>query len=81
MAIEQRPDDTVALYASWNVATEVETWEVLAGPGPGRLEALGSVSRNGFETGMVVQTSGPYITVRSNDRSGRVLGTASPVTL
>jgi hypothetical protein len=30
VALEQRPDDKVKLYASWNRATEVESWEVLA---------------------------------------------------
>jgi hypothetical protein len=29
VAVEQGPDDKVKLYASWNGATEVATWEVL----------------------------------------------------
>ena len=42
VAVEQRPDDKVALYASWNGATEVESWEVLAGPpGPTRTPGVG----------------------------------------
>jgi len=35
VAVEQRPDDKVKLYASWNGATEVDSWEVLAGRRPG----------------------------------------------
>ena len=71
----------VKVYASWNGATEVSAWEVLAGKHPDNIEPLGSVPRNGFETAMVVRTSYPYIAVRAKDRSGRVLGTTEPVTL
>ena len=78
VATEQGPDDKVELYASWNGATEVATWEVLSGPaqvsGP-----VGSVPREGFETAMFVQTMPPYIAVRAKDRSGRILGTSDPV--
>jgi hypothetical protein len=81
VAVEQRPDDKVTLYASWNGATEVESWEVLSGPRPGELESLGSVPRDGFETAMLVQTSHPYVAVRAKERSGQVLGTSAPVKL
>jgi len=81
MAVEQGPDGKVTLYASWNGATEVKSWEVLAGPSPGRLGSLGSVPRNGFETAMAAQTPGPYVTVRAKDRFGEVLGSTEPVKL
>ena len=32
VAAESGPEDEVTLYASWNGATEVATWQVLAGP-------------------------------------------------
>jgi hypothetical protein len=79
VAVEQRPDDKVKLYASWNGATEVESWEVLAGPRPGRLEPVGSVPRDGFETAMLVQTSDPYLAVRVKNRFGQILGSSTPV--
>src|SRR3712207_2049022 len=78
---ESEHSDNVALYASWNGATEVATWEVLAGPDPGHLESVGSVPRSGFETAMSVQTSDPYVAVRAKDRLGQVLGTTAPVKL
>ena len=71
----------MTLYASWNGATEVATWEALAGPRPDQLKSLGSVPRNGFETPMSVQTSEPYVAVRAKQRSGRVLGITEPVKL
>jgi len=79
VAVEQGPDDKITLYASWNGATEVAAWEVLAGPSPVRLESLGSVPREGFETAMLAQTYGPYVAVRAKHRSGRVLGASAPV--
>jgi hypothetical protein len=79
--VEQGPDDKIKLYVSWNGATEVESWEVFAGPRPGRLESVGSVPRDGFETAMLVQTFDPYIAVRAKDHVGQPLGTSAPVKL
>jgi hypothetical protein len=81
VAAESGPEDWVTLYATWNGATEVATWEVLAGPRPGRLEPVESFPRDGFETTMWVQTSDPYVAVRARDDSGQVLGASEPVKL
>jgi hypothetical protein len=81
VALERLSDEKVKLYASWNGATEVESWEVLAGPSPGQLESVGAVPRNGFETPMMMQTPHPYLAVRAKDHSGRVLGTSAPAKL
>ena len=45
LAAEPGPDDEVTLYASWNGATEVATWEVLAGPAPEELKSVGFAPR------------------------------------
>jgi hypothetical protein len=79
VAVEQGPEDRLKLYASWNGATEFDSWEVLAGPDRHQLEPLGSVPRDGFETVMFVQTSHTYIAVRAKDPSGRILGTSPPI--
>src|SRR5215211_1874216 len=79
LAAEAGPDDEVTLYASWNGATEVADWEVLAGPGPDRLEQAGSVPSRGFETAVKVTTTEPYVGVRAKDTSGKVLGTSKAV--
>ena len=39
---EAGPDDMVTLHVSWNGATEVDTWQVLAGGDPDKLEPAGS---------------------------------------
>jgi outer membrane protein assembly factor BamB len=76
---ERASEEEVRVYASWNGATQVTTWEVLAGSSPNQLESLGSVRWDGFETAMLVRTAEPYVVVRAKDRSGRVLGTTEPV--
>jgi hypothetical protein len=79
VALKRRSEEKVALYASWNGATEVAAWEVISGPHPNRMEPLGSVPREGFETAMLAQTHGPYVAVRAKDPSGEILGTSAPV--
>ncbi len=81
VAAEAGPEDGVTLYASWNGATEVATWEVLAGPGQGNLESLGSAPRKGFETAIAFDTDEPYVAVRAKDRSGRALGASKAIKL
>jgi hypothetical protein len=79
VATETGSDDKVKVYASWNGATEVATWEVLAGPGPDRLEPVGSAPREGFETDIKVQTAEPYVSVRARNSAGKLLGTSKAV--
>jgi hypothetical protein len=74
VAAEAGPEDRVTLYASWNGATGVDAWEVMAGPETDRLEPLGSVSRKGFETAIALTTDEPFVAVRATDRAGRVMG-------
>jgi hypothetical protein len=78
-AAKRTSEEEVRVYASWNGATDVATWEVLTGSGPGQLESLGSVPRDGFETAMVARTAEPYVAVRAKHRSGRIPGTTAPV--
>jgi hypothetical protein len=76
---EAGPDDGVTIYISWNGATEVDTWQVLAGGSPDKLEPAGSATRRGFETTVTLSTSEPYVAVEARDGSGRVLGTSEAV--
>jgi hypothetical protein len=72
-------EEEVRVYASWNGATEVASWEVLVGRHPDKLKSLGLIPRDGFETAMVVRSTDPYVAARAKDRSGRVLGTSKAV--
>ncbi|MBA3616257.1 MAG: arylsulfotransferase family protein [Actinomycetota bacterium] len=74
-------DDEVTIYASWNGATEVATWQVLAGAGPDSLEPLASAPRKGFETVITLRTTEPYIGLKATNGSDRVLGTTRTIKL
>jgi hypothetical protein len=76
---EAGSDDRVTIYVSWNGATEVDSWQVLAGGSPDELEPAGSASRKGFETVVTLYTSEPYVAVEAKDVHGRVLGTSEAV--
>ena len=80
LAAQSGSDNNVTLYASWNGATEVSSWQVLAGPNPDKLKPVGSSApKEGFETAITVGTNEPYVGVEARDSSGRVLGTSRAV--
>ncbi len=75
VAESRAADDKVIIYASWNGATDVTTWQVLAGSAPDQLEPLASVPRQGFETVITFHTTEPYVGLQALNASGKVLGT------
>jgi hypothetical protein len=77
IAADLGTEDEVKIYASWNGATEVTTWQVLAGRAPDRLEPLASAPHQGFETVITVHTTKPYVGLNALNGSGKVLGTTS----
>lgn len=69
----------LTVYASWNGATEVATWDVLAGADPSQLKSAGSANRNGFETAIPVDSSPAYVAVQAKSAAGDVLGTSKTI--
>ena len=70
----------VTVYASWNGATEVASWRVLAGPSPTRLTAVASAAKSGFETKLATPVGvGPttYVAVQALNGAGAVIGTSA----
>ncbi len=67
------------VYASWNGATAVESWQVLAGASRGALAPVTTAKRTGFETPIPLRSSARYVAVRALGRSGTVLGTSAVV--
>jgi EmrB/QacA subfamily drug resistance transporter len=65
------------VYASWNGATRVVSWRVLAAPGGGSLAAVRTIPRSGFETAIPVPQGYSSFRVQALDAAGRVIG-ASP---
>ena len=72
---------SLTVYASWNGATEIAAWEVVAGKDAKHLEVSGSASRTGFETVIAVKTTAAFVAVRALDASGSILGTSPVVSL
>jgi hypothetical protein len=67
-------------YASWNGATDVVRWQVLAGPAAGKLKVVQTVAKNGFETPIRLTSSAAFYAVKAIGRNGKVLGTSEAVT-
>ncbi|MHB8242038.1 MAG: arylsulfotransferase family protein [Solirubrobacteraceae bacterium] len=66
------------VYASWNGATQVASWRVLAGAALGALKPVAEAPRAGFETSiqLPVGTVGPIVEVEALDASGGLLGSS-----
>lgn len=70
---------SVRVYMSWNGATNVASWDVLAGPGSASLSVIGSARRRDFETLATVRTTFPFVAVRAKDAAGHVLATSAAI--
>ncbi len=70
---------STTVYASWNGATTVSSWRVLAGPSPNHLAPVGQFPKGFFETTMKVSSTQPYFAVQALGSNGGVRATSSPV--
>ncbi len=66
------------VYVSWNGATNVTSWQVLAGRSAGSLQPAKSAAKDGFETAITI-ASEPYVSVQALDAGGNVLSTSRTV--
>jgi len=64
------------VFASWNGATQVASWRILAGPAPDQLSAVTTTAKSGFETAIPVSGSYQFFKVQALDATGKVLGTS-----
>jgi Arylsulfotransferase (ASST) len=67
------------VHASWNGATDVASWRVLAGARAGSLTALATVPATDFEISASLPKKYSYAAVQALDTAGHVLG-VSPAT-
>jgi EmrB/QacA subfamily drug resistance transporter len=67
---------STTVYASWDGATGVASWRVLAGAGPRRLRAVADVAKTGFETAVPVRGHYGALEVQALGRGGQLLGTS-----
>jgi hypothetical protein len=69
----------LSIFASWNGATAVARWQVLAGADAGSLQPIGSAPWQDFETKMVFAGTPAAVRVQALDAAGEVIG-QTPVT-
>jgi hypothetical protein len=77
--LAQRSGGRLAVSASWNGATNVASWLVLAGASPRALKPVARAPRVGFQTDIAARAAGPYVVVQALDRAGRVIGASAAV--
>jgi hypothetical protein len=79
-ALALRPaGDRTTVYASWNGATEVARWRLLAGDDASHLSQVLTVAKNGFETHVTVSSTAETFAVEALAAGGTVLGRSAPV--
>jgi hypothetical protein len=69
----------MAVSVSWNGATEVASWRVLAGPSPSALAPAATAAKAAFQTTIAVPGAGPYVAVQALSAAGSVMGTSPTV--
>jgi hypothetical protein len=68
------------VFVSWNGATEVASYRVLAGKTSRKLAvAAKKAKRQGFETTITLKSAGPIVKVQALSAKGKVLGTSRAV--
>jgi hypothetical protein len=68
-------------YVSWNGASEVASWQLLAGPSPADLKPSSSVPKRGFETAieLTAAAAAGYVEVQALNGAGAPIGTSAAV--
>ena len=77
-ASQNNVGDTI-VHMSWNGATGVASWRVLAGKRAGSLTTQTTVQLGGFETSTILPRQYGYVAVEALDSAGHVLGTSHAV--
>lgn len=67
-----------AVYASWNGATTVTSWQLLTGSSPSHMSAVSTTPKSGFET-TIPAPAAAYVQVRALSASGKALASSKAV--
>jgi hypothetical protein len=71
--------DSTAVFASWNGATDVRSWRVLAGPDSASLTPQATMPNSGFESSITFPNAYADVEVQALGPSGQLLGTSPTV--
>jgi hypothetical protein len=77
LAVTDQPGGAVKIYASWNGATQVRSWRVIAGGQSAKLRPAGQFRQTGFETEIALPGRPRYVAVQALNARGRVIGTSA----
>jgi Arylsulfotransferase (ASST) len=79
IAAAKNAGGVVTVYASWNGATAVRSWRLLAGTSASDLSPAATFPRTGFESAIADPAAEPYVAVQALDSAGTVLGTSKAI--
>jgi Arylsulfotransferase (ASST) len=79
--VAQGSDGSLTMYVSWNGATQVAAWQLLAGPDAGSMKPAGTVPRAGFETAIPLPGRSGAVSVVALDAQGKRLRASAPTVL
>ncbi len=63
-----------AVIVSWNGATEVASWQVIAGPSATALTPVATAPRSGFQTTITLPAASAFVAVQALNGAGAVIG-------
>jgi hypothetical protein len=78
VTVVRTPIGHLTVNVSWNGATDVRRWRILAGTSASALHPVVTHRRTGFETSVEIGAAGT-VSVEALDASGAVIGRATPV--
>ncbi|HEY1688626.1 MAG TPA: arylsulfotransferase family protein [Solirubrobacteraceae bacterium] len=77
IAVEREKSGKLAVYVSWNGATEVASWSILEGASTSTLKPVATHPLSGFETKIEVPAHGPFVEAQALNAAGEAIGTSA----
>ena len=81
LALAREPSGELTAYASWNGATDVAAWRLLAGASATALGPVSATRATGFETAIRTGARGPSFAVQALDAGGAAMGRSAAVSV
>jgi hypothetical protein len=78
--LDNTGEETI-VHMSWNGASEVASWRILAGEHPRSLTARATIPDSGFESSTILTKRYAYAAVQALDSAGHVLGSSKAATV
>jgi hypothetical protein len=79
LAAQLAANGSVTVEASWNGATDVSAWRLLAGGSAQALRTLGTTTATGFQTTLSAGRVGPYVEVVALGSAGQTLASSRAI--